>query len=60
VGLLIVVGIAQEKGIGIRKHLETRHGFIQWAVTAAGLAALLFLGIYREGYIAQQFIYARL
>lgn len=57
-GLVILgVGFMKEKGINIRKTLEQKNMFLQWVVLLAGLMLILLLGIYREGYIASEFIY---
>ncbi len=57
-GLIILgAGFMKERGIHIRKTLEQKNLLIQWIVLLAGLMAIVFLGIYREGYIASEFIY---
>lgn len=57
-GLVILgTGFAQEKGIKIRKTLEQKHWALQWALLMATLAVLVFFGIYRQGFVASEFIY---
>lgn len=57
-GLIIIfIGYLKEKGIHIRESLEKKNMFIQWLVLAAGLIMIVFFGIFREGYIASEFIY---
>ncbi len=55
--LILGIGYLKEKGVHIRKNLEERSMPVQWLVLLAGLAVIAFLGIYREGYIASEFIY---
>ncbi|MGI6752089.1 MAG: MBOAT family O-acyltransferase [Anaerovoracaceae bacterium] len=48
-----------EKGVDIKRNLETKPFLLQWAVMVAALCAILFLGIYSEGYTGVEFIYAQ-
>ena len=57
VALLLVVEWRQEKGVEIRKTLETKSAMIQWLVILAALLVLLFFGILRDGAIQAEFIY---
>ena len=41
----------------IAAFLDRRPAVLQWLVVMAGLLCLLYFGIFREGYIASQFIY---
>ena len=43
--------------MAIRKTLEQKHWLLQWLVLMVVLVALVWLGVYREGYIASEFIY---
>lgn len=57
-GLVILgAGLLKEKGMSIRKTLEQKSMVTQWIVVFAGLMLIVLLGIYREGYIASEFIY---
>jgi len=55
--VVLAAGLMEEKGTNIRHALEKKNMFVQWSVLMAGLMAIVFLGIYREGYIASEFIY---
>jgi D-alanyl-lipoteichoic acid acyltransferase DltB (MBOAT superfamily) len=57
--ILFTADYLAEKGIDIRKSLESKPFTIQWAVMLAAICAILFLGVYSEGYTAVQFIYAQ-
>lgn len=57
--VLFAADYVTEKGMDIRKTLETKHFSIQWAVMFAALCSILFWGIYSEGYTAVEFIYAQ-
>ena len=41
----------------IRKALEQKHWLLQWLALMLILVALVWFGVYREGYIASEFIY---
>ncbi|MCL2747685.1 MAG: MBOAT family protein, partial [Oscillospiraceae bacterium] len=56
--LLFAVSFRQERGVEIRRSLEKRNFLTQWAVMVAAIVIILFFGIYRDSYVAQQFIYA--
>ncbi len=58
VAVLFAVSLWQESGREVRRTLETKSFAVQWLVMVVAIGAILFLGVYREGYIAQQFIYA--
>ena len=55
--VVLFLGYLKEKGVSIRKTLEQKNMLVQWVVILAGLGVIMFLGIYREGYIASEFIY---
>jgi|LFRM01.1.fsa_nt_gb D-alanyl-lipoteichoic acid acyltransferase DltB (MBOAT superfamily) len=55
--IIFLVGFYQEAGVEVRKALERKNWLVQWALVMAALAVLVFFGIYREGYIASEFIY---
>lgn len=57
--VLLVVSILQERGVSIRHSLDQQKGFIQFAVLFGLLLCLVLFGLYREGYIATEFIYAQ-
>ncbi len=58
--IIFIAGFLQEQGIEIRKSLEKKNALIQWVVLMTGLVALVAFGIYRDGYIATEFIYQQL
>lgn len=55
--IILIFGTLEEKGYDIRKSLEKQHGLIQFTALFSILAVLIMFGIYREGYIASEFIY---
>ncbi|NLP36980.1 MAG: MBOAT family protein [Firmicutes bacterium] len=55
--VILGVGFAQEKGKAIRKTLEQKNWAVQWSLLMAMLLVLVFFGIYRQGFIASEFIY---
>ena len=56
---LLCVSVLQERGVKIRAALWEKPAALQFLVILSLLSALVFFGIYREGYIATQFIYAQ-
>ena len=56
---MVVVEYFQEHGVHMRETLEMRGFFTQLTAILVPMAAILFLGVFREGYIASQFIYGR-
>ena len=59
VAVLYVAAYYQEKGCVIRGALEKKSFLIQWLVLLIGIFTIVLFGIYREGYIASEFIYAQ-
>lgn len=55
--ILFVIETIQEKQGSLAAFLDRRPAVLQWLVVMAGLLCLLYFGIFREGYIASQFIY---
>lgn len=55
--VVLIVGYFQETGVEIRKSLEQKNSFVQWLVIMTGLIVLVVFGLYRDGYIATEFIY---
>ena len=55
--ILFVIEAIQEKQGSLAAFLDRRPAVLQWLVVMAGLLCLLYFGIFREGYIASQFIY---
>lgn len=55
--IILGVGFAQEKGTSIRKTLEQKNWAFQWALVMVTLFVLVVFGIYRQGFIASEFIY---
>lgn len=47
----------QERGGHVRETLEKQSAFVQWLAMAVPVAVLLFLGVFRTGYISSEFIY---
>ncbi|MDR0489760.1 MAG: MBOAT family protein [Oscillospiraceae bacterium] len=56
---MVIIEYFQERGLHVRESLEKRGFLTQWAAIVVPMAAILFLGVFREGYIASQFIYGR-
>lgn len=52
------VGILHEKGISVRKKIESWSTPVRWAFWYAGIMAVVFLGAYGFGYTAVDLIYA--
>lgn len=55
--VMISAGIIEERGMNVRAELERRRPIIQIAAIVVAVVALAFFGIFREGYIASEFIY---
>jgi len=58
--ILFGVDFAKERGVTIRKSLEQKSWVVQWICLMGLLVSLTLFGIYRDGYIASQFIYQQL
>ena len=56
---MVVIEWFQERGLQVRKSLDKRCFLVQCAAILIPMAAILFLGVFREGYVASQFIYGR-
>jgi D-alanyl-lipoteichoic acid acyltransferase DltB (MBOAT superfamily) len=56
---IVIVEYLQEHGLHVRESLEKRGFLTQWAAILVPMAVILFLGVFRPGYIASQFIYGR-
>ena len=61
IGMLLVAVLEfyQERGGKIRKTLEERGFFTQWAAIAIPLCLILFLGVFHGDYMGSQFIYGQ-
>ena len=57
--LVIIIGILQEKGIGIRKTISGSPLPVRWCVYLAAVCILAAAGAYGPGYGAVDFIYAQ-
>jgi D-alanyl-lipoteichoic acid acyltransferase DltB (MBOAT superfamily) len=57
--ILLLVGILQEKGHGIRKELASKNIVFRWAVYYALIMFIVIYGAYGTGYNAAGFIYAQ-
>lgn len=55
--VLVAMEAVQERRGSLAAVLDRRGGALWWPVLLAGLVCLVMLGIFREGYIASQFIY---
>ena len=58
-GVVIVIAIEAfyEKGIDLRKKLDSKNGFVQWLAMLMIIVVILYLGVFRGNYIASEFIY---
>lgn len=57
--ILLIVGILQEKGLGIRATLNKQNLWFRWFMIIGAVIAILLLGVYGPNYNAQDFIYAQ-
>ncbi len=57
--ILLVVGILQEKGLGIRATLSKQNLWFRWLIIIGAVIAVLLFGVYGPNYTAQSFIYAQ-
>ncbi len=56
--VLVVVELAQERGVRVRSWLAKQNGLVQWAAVMFALLAILFFGL-GGSYTPAQFIYAQ-
>lgn len=57
--ILLVVGILQEKGLGIRAALKKQNLWFRWLIIIGAVIAVLLFGVYGSSYNTQNFIYAQ-
>lgn len=57
VALMFAVGVLQEKGYGIRAHLNRQHLALRWAVYLIAIFSIIIFGVYGDGYNVGSFIY---
>ncbi|MGI5936173.1 MAG: MBOAT family O-acyltransferase [Oscillospiraceae bacterium] len=58
--VMLVVSIIQERGYSIRESLERKSPKVQFAVNFISLLALTLFGIYAQGYVPAEFVYANI
>jgi len=56
--VMLIVSILQERGCNIRESLERKSPGVQFAVNFVSLLALTLFGIYAQGYVPAEFVYA--
>lgn len=54
---VLAVEFYQERGGHVREALEQKNALVQWLAMVLIVAAVLFLGVFRTGYISSEFIY---
>ena len=57
IALIWAVGMAQERGIGIRDWIAKQNLVFRWALYLGIIAAIFIFGMYGEGYDAAGFVY---
>ncbi|MGE5391373.1 MAG: MBOAT family O-acyltransferase [Deltaproteobacteria bacterium] len=55
--IMVLAGLVEERGLNLRIELEKRRPVIQVATIMAAVVILTIFGLFREGYIASEFIY---
>ena len=57
--VVLVADIIEENGSSVRYFIERRAPVLQFFIILSALLALVYFGIYRQGYISAQFLYGR-